>query len=115
MAATVVPDGYAFNAYDLNSHAGQNLKIVYGSFDYAATYPDGGATFTIPQLASVKGVLAEPANGYTFRYVSGKLKAYYIGQLDASATMTVAEPMTEVPTDTSMATVSAVTFFAWGF
>jgi len=115
MACTVVPDGYAHNAYELNAHAAQNLKIVYGSFDYAATYPDGGATFSISQLATVKGCIIEPANGYVYRYVSGVVKAYYVGALDASATNTVAEALTEVATDVSMATCSAITFFAWGY
>jgi len=112
MACTVVPDGYAHNAYELNAHVAQNLKIVYGSFDFAATYPNGGATFTISQLATVKGCITEPANGYVYRYVSGVMKAYYQA---AAVSLTTVHALSEVATDTSMATCSAITFFAWGY
>ena len=115
MAVTIVQDPHG-DDNTLHTRAMKRFKIITGSFDYGAT-AGGGVSMDIP-INIVHGCVILPANGYIYAYDAGTVKAYYVGPLATTgtgSTETVAEAMTRVATGVSMATCSALNFFAWGY
>lgn len=93
----------------LQAAGADGYKMVVGAIAFASTYAAGGITFTVP-LTNIDYVNFEQAIGtsYAVQYDRTNAKAKVYDMSSATA------PVTELASDTSVASLTTVPFIAYG-